>query len=360
MSKSKIIKTGLNEDYVIDDLFRFMIKSKASDLHLGAGSPPYYRLHGKMIRADLEKLTNDRVKELLQQVCSKKLWSRFEMIGDLDFSYDLEGENRFRCNYLKQSTGYGGVFRIIPTKMPSLDELGLPEVIRDIADYNQGLIIVTGATGSGKSTTLASMINHINEKKEVKIITIEDPVEFVHKSKKALIVHREVGKDAKSFAYALRAAIREDPDIILIGEMRDLETMALAVTAADMGRLVFATLHTNSAAKSIDRIIDVFPPEQQGQIRSMISVSLKGVIAQILLETADGKGRCAAIEVLLNTPAMGNLIREGKTAQLPSVIVSGKSMGMQSMDDALKALVEDGKITVETAQKRATTPLSFI
>jgi len=356
---SKMLKTGLTEDYVINDLFRFMIKTGASDLHLATGSCPYYRLHGRMIKTELETLSVERIKNLLQQVCNKKQWSRFEMLGDLDFSYDLEGQNRFRCNYLKQSTGYGGVFRIIPTKMPSLEELELPPVLRDIAEYNQGLVIITGATGSGKSTTLASMINYINQRKDVKIITIEDPVEFVHSSSKSLIVHREIGKDAKSFAIALRAAIREDPDIILIGEMRDLETMALAVTAADMGRLVFATLHTNSAAKSIDRIIDVFPPEQQGQIRSMISVSLKAVIAQILLETADGKGRCAAVEILINTPAMGNLIREGKTAQLSSVIVSGKSMGMQSMDSALKELVDKGKITMETAQKRATIPLSF-
>ena len=356
---SNVIQTGITGDYHINELFHLMLKIKASDLHLAAGSPPYYRIHGKMRRSDLPNLTNDRVKNLLTQICNKKQWSRFEMLGDLDFSYELEGYTRFRCNYLKQNTGCGGVFRTIPTTMPELEELNLPPVLKEIADYKQGLVIVTGATGSGKSTTLAAMINYINQRKDVSIITIEDPVEFVHTSNKALIEHREVGKDAKSFASALRAAIREDPDIILIGEMRDLETISLAVTAADMGRLVFGTLHTNTAAKSVDRIIDVFPPEQQGQIRSMISVSLKAVVAQILLEKTDGNGRCAAIEVLINTPAMGNLIREGKTSQLSSVILSGRSIGMRTMDESLKELVNAGTITLETAQKRSSVPINI-
>lgn len=357
---AKVIKTGLRDkDYEINDLFRVMIKTGASDLHLAAESPPYYRLHGKMIKSDLDVLSDERLKVLLNQACNKKQWSRFEMLGDLDFSYDLEGINRFRCNYLKQDVGYGAVFRIIPTKMPTMDELDLPPVLKTIAEYQQGLVIVTGATGSGKSTTLAAIINHINQSRPVKIITIEDPVEFVHQSNESLIVHREVGKDAKSFPSALRAAIREDPNIILIGEMRDLESISLAVTAADMGRLVFATLHTNSAAKSVDRIIDVFPPEQQGQIRSMISVSLKAVIAQILVERIDGKGRCAAIEVMINTSAMGNLIREGKTSQLSSIVVSGRDLGMRSMDQALKELVDQGKISREVAQRRSVSPLEF-
>jgi len=357
--KVKIIESGITGDYDINQLFHLMLKLGASDLHLAAGSPPYYRVHGKMSQTDLPILANDKVKALLTQICNKKQWSRFEMLGDLDFSYELEGLTRFRCNYLKQNTGYGGVFRTIPTKMPLLSELDLPPVLQEIADYDQGLVIVTGATGSGKSTTLAAMINYINQKRDVSIITIEDPVEFVHTSNRALIEHREVGKDAKSFASALRAAIREDPDIILIGEMRDLETISLAVTAADIGRLVFGTLHTNSAPKSVDRIIDVFPPAQQGQIRSMISVSLKAVIAQILLERSDIQGRCAAVEVLINSPAMGNLIREGKTSQLPSVIVTGKTLGMRSMDESLKELVVAGKITIEAAQKRASIPLSM-
>lgn len=343
----------VSPDYYIDDLFHQIFNLGASDLHLAVGAPPVFRIKGDMNFTDLPLLEQKFMEKILYPIITADQREQFEKTGNIDFAHEVPGLARFRGNYMRQYNGMTAVFRIIPSKIPTVEELGLPPILNKIALYKRGLVIVTGPTGSGKSTTLAAMINHINENRSAHIITIEDPIEFTHQSKKCLIDHREVGHHATSFADALRAAVREDPDIILVGEMRDLETISLAIKAAETGLLVFGTLHTNSAAKTVDRIIDVFPAKQQEQIRSMLSESLKSVVAQQLLKTADGKGRVASIEILIATMGLGNLIREGKTSQISTIIQMGRSDGMQTMDMHLVELVKAGKITVGVAEERA-------
>src|ERR1700722_6254410 len=316
----------------IDQLFTLMQQQGASDLHLSTGAPPCLRLHGEMVRLKYHDLSSDECQALIFEILTEKQKKLFVENWELDCSYSLEGVGRFRVNVFMQRLGIGAVFRIIPTKIKSVKELNLPESILDLIAVQKGLILVTGPTGSGKSTTLAALIHHINSTETGHILTIEDPIEFVHPSIKCLINQREVSNNTQSFAAALKAALREDPDIILVGEMRDLETISLAMTAAETGHLVFGTLHTNSAAKTVDRIIDVFPQEQQAQVRVMLSESLRGVIAQTLLPTADGKGRVGCIEVLVNTHAVANLIREAKTFQIASSMQTGKKDGMITFD----------------------------
>lgn len=337
----------------IDKYFEEMKEKGASDLHLFVGLPPILRLKGDMSRTDGPILTPKSNKDLIYEILSDVQIETLEKKFDLDLAYELEGVARFRCNILFTQRGIGAVFRIIPTEILTIEQLNLPKILRKIATFQRGLVVVTGPTGSGKSTTLAAIIDLINKKREANILTIEDPIEFVHPKIKCLITQREVGAHTHSFANALRVATREDPDIILVGEMRDLETISLALSCASLGILVFGTLYTNSAAKTIDRIIDAFPSEQQNQIRSMLGDSLMAVVAQQLVRTRDGKGRCAANEILLGSPALANLIREGKISQIPSLIQIGTAEGMQTLDQALMKLVKDKKITMDAAHERA-------
>lgn len=332
----------------LDAYFKVMKERGASDLHMSVGAPPMIRLHGDMVKLTDRPLTPAENAQLLFEIMSDHQKEKFKKTRDLDFAYQVE-DARFRCNVFMDRLGMGGVFRIIPTKILTVEQLGLPEAVLKFCSYKKGLVLVTGATGSGKSTTLAALIDHLNSTRDEHIITVEDPIEFVHTNKRCLINQREVGSHTLSFANALRAALREDPDIILVGEMRDLETIELAITAAETGHLVFGTLHTSSAAKTIDRIINVFPTEQQEQIRTMLSESMRGVISQNLLKTADGKGRVAAVEILISNSAINNLIREGKTFQIPSMIQTGKREGMQTMDQALMDLVKSRKVTAAEA-----------
>ena len=344
----------------IDLLLKKMIDSGASDLHLLCGQHPKLRIRGELVSMEEEPVsTQERMEELLFSILDKQQKAKFTETCDLDFAYSLQGLARFRCNYFVQKRGYGAVFRIIPTKIKSVAELNLPAVIEKLAHLQKGLVLVTGPTGSGKSTTLAALIDLINSTYQKHILTIEDPVEFVHTSKKSLIRQREVGADTKSFASAMRAALREDVDVVLLGEMRDFETISLAISLAETGQLVFGTLHTSSAAKTIDRIIDVFPPEQQAQIRVMLADSLRGILAQQLVPTKDGKGRVAVLEVLFRVPALSNVIREGKTQQIVSVIQGGKADGMQTLDNALMELVQKKIIGAEEAYMRAQDKESF-
>ncbi len=332
----------------IDQLFTLMEQQGASDLHLSTGSPPCLRLHGEMVRLQYHDMTNEECQGLIYEILSEKHRNQFIENWELDCSYSLANVGRFRVNVFMQRLGIGAVFRIIPEKIKTTAELKLPDSILEIINCHKGLILVTGPTGSGKSTTLAALIHHINSQEQAHILTIEDPIEFVHPSIKSLINQREVHGHTKSFASALKAALREDPDIILVGEMRDLETISLAMTAAETGHLVFGTLHTNSAAKTVDRIIDVFPQEQQAQVKVMLSESLRGVIAQCLLPTADGKGRVGCIEVLMNTHAVANLIREGKTFQIPSIMQTGRNQGMITFEGYATDLAKRGLITQAT------------
>ncbi|HMI31766.1 MAG TPA: type IV pilus twitching motility protein PilT, partial [Candidatus Limnocylindrales bacterium] len=315
----------------------------ASDLHLSAGSPPIVRQRGEIIRANLPPMSAEEVRALVYEIMNADQRAYFEANFEIDFGFEIPDVSRFRANVFMQRRGPGAVFRVIPTKIRTLEELGCPPVMRELAMKERGLILVTGPTGSGKSTTLAAMVDYLNSNKQGHIITIEDPIEFVHESKKCLINQREVGSHTKDFASALRSALREDPDCLLVGELRDLETTSLAITAAETGHLVFGTLHTNSAAKTIDRLIDVFPADRQSQIRTMVSESLEGVIAQSLIPTADGKSRVAALEILVGIPALRNLVREEKTAQILSIMQVGTQHGMQTLDHALKELVTSGK-----------------
>ena len=337
----------------IDNLFKEMKEKGASDLHLFVGLPPILRLSGEMSRTDDPILTEESNKELIYEILSDDQIAELEKKLDLDLAYELEGVARFRCNILFTRRGIGAVFRMIPTEILTIEQLNLPDVLRKIASFQRGLVVVTGPTGSGKSTTLAAIINLINKEREAHILTIEDPIEFVHPKIRCLITQREVGAHTHSFANALRVATREDPDIILVGEMRDLETISLALSCASLGILVFGTLHTNSAAKTVDRIIDAFPAEQQNQIRSMLGDSLVAVVAQQLVRTIDGKGRCAVNEILLGSPALANLIREGKISQIPSLIQIGTAEGMQTLDQALMKSVKEKKITMEAAYEKA-------
>ncbi|HEV8309434.1 MAG TPA: type IV pilus twitching motility protein PilT [Methylomirabilota bacterium] len=329
------------------DVADLLIQTKergASDLHLSAGSKPLMRLHGELTPIDNEPLSKDAVHRMVYEILNDDQRRQFEESRDLDFAIELGDIARFRVNVFNQRNGEGAVFRVIPTQLRTLQELGMPEVIQALAARENGLVLVTGPTGSGKSTTLAAMIDLINSTTRKHIITLEDPIEFVHRSKTSLVNQREIGPHTKSFASALRAALREDPDVILVGEMRDLETISLALTAAETGHLVFGTLHTKSAPKTIDRVIDAFPPGQQQQIRVQLAEALQGVVSQLLLPTKDKKGRVAALEIMVATVAIRNLIREAKTHQMPSAIQTGTQLGMQSLEQALKTLLMQGRV----------------
>jgi len=344
----------------LHELFHYLRDHRGSDLHLAAGLEPRIRLHGSLEAvAGWPVLTHDDLCGLLREIASGPDWEEYEKAGDLDFAYGMEGVARFRANFLRQENGAGAVFRLIPEEIVPLEELNLPPAIEGLAHLRQGLVLVTGPTGSGKSTTLAAVIDRINSTYAKHIVTIEDPVEFVHKNKKSVFSQRELDTDTESFQAALRAAIRQDADVILVGEMRDLETIALAVTAAEMGALVFGTLHTNGAANTIDRLIDAFPADEQAQIRTTLAESVAGIVSQLLLRTADGQGRCAAIEILLKTPGLPNVIREGNTPMIQTIIQGGRTMGMQLMDDALMALVEAGRVTPREAFLKATNKAKF-
>jgi twitching motility protein PilT len=343
----------------ISDLLIITRERGASDLHLAVGAPPMLRVRGRIQPTEFDPLTREDIHEMLYQMLTEVQQARFEETHDLDFSVQIGGLGRFRVNIFMQRRGEGAVFRVIDDRIRSFEELGLPPVVRSLATKDRGLVLVTGPTGSGKSTTLAAMINLINEERFGHILTIEDPIEFVHEHKNCIVNQREVETHTASFAAALRSALREDPDVILIGELRDLETTALAITAAETGHVVLGTLHTSSAAQTIDRIIDIFPPEQQAQIRAQLSESLQGVIAQMLLPTLDGQGRVAALEVMVATSAVRNLIREGKTFQIPSVIQTAKQEGMQSMEQALRDLVMRGRIARATALEVAPDKRAF-
>lgn len=328
----------------IDKLFKIMVAQNASDMHLSAGAPPYLRIHGSMAKLDHPPLDNQGVQSLVFGILSDKQKRQFVETWELDCSYAITGVGRFRVNVFMQRRGMGAVFRVIPEEIKTVRELGLPENLLQLIDVPRGLIVVTGPTGSGKSTTLAALIHTINMEKKEHILTIEDPIEFVHQNQSSLINQREVSSHTKTFKSALKAALREDPDIILVGEMRDLETIELAMTAAETGHLVFGTLHTNSAAKTVDRIIDVFPEAQQAQVRVMLAESLRGVVAQTLFPRIDRPGRVAAIEMLISTPAVSNLIREGKTFQIPSAMQTGADVGMITFETSVTKLVQEGKI----------------
>lgn len=319
----------------------------ASDLHLTSGSAPYVRVNGSTVKLNYKDVSQEVCQGLIFEILTDNQKEAFLKDWDLDLSYPLEGVGRFRVNVFMQRKGVGAVFRLIPEQIQTIQELGLPEQLLDLVDVSEGLILVTGPTGSGKSTTLASLIHTINMSQQAHIITIEDPIEFVHQNHQSLINQREVMSHTKSFSNALRAALREDPDIILVGELRDLETISLALTAAETGHLVFATLHTNSAIKTVDRIIDVFPAEQQAQIRVMLSESLRGVVAQALVPSADHTGRVPVVEILVNVAAVANLIREGKTFQISSVMQTGRAHGMITFEAAVLELVQKGRITKE-------------
>ncbi|MDO5651274.1 MAG: type IV pilus twitching motility protein PilT [Moraxella sp.] len=343
----------------IEDLLRFVVKNKASDLHLSAGMPPMIRVDGEVVRINTPEMDHPTVHQLIYDIMNDKQRADYEEFFETDFSFEIPGLARFRVNAFNQNRGAGAVFRTIPSKVLTMEDLGMGAVFQKVSDFKRGVVLVTGPTGSGKSTTLAAMINYINETRKEHILTIEDPIEFVHESKKSLVNQREVHRDTLGFDAALRSALREDPDIILVGEMRDLETIRLALTAAETGHLVFGTLHTNSAAKTIDRVIDVFPAAEKDMIRAMLSESLQAVISQALLKRVGG-GRVAAHEIMLGTPAIRNLIRENKVAQMYSAIQTGAGEGMITLDQTLKNLVAARTITKETARVYAKQPDAFL
>jgi twitching motility protein PilT len=337
----------------IAELLAFSVKNSASDLHLSAGLPPMIRVDGDIRRINVPAVDHKTVHSLIYDIMNDKQRKDYEEFLETDFSFALPGLARFRVNVFNQNRGSGAVFRTIPTKILTLDDLGCPPVFREVTDQPRGLVLVTGPTGSGKSTTLAAMIDYLNDRRFAHILTIEDPIEFVHESKKCLVNQREVYRDTLGFSEALRSALREDPDIILLGEMRDLETIRLALTAAETGHLVFATLHTSSSAKTIDRIIDVFPAGEKSMVRSMLSESLRAVVSQTLLKK-NGGGRTAAWEIMIGTPAIRNLIREDKVAQMYSAIQTGQGQGMQTLDQHLQELVRRGLVSRPDARTRAT------
>ena len=343
----------------ISQLLAFSVKNNASDLHLSAGLPPMLRVHGDMRRVNLPDLEHAQVLAMIYDTMHEEQRKRFEALLELDFSFEIAGLSRFRVNAFHQMRGAGAVFRTIPSKVLSLAQLNAPPIFADIALKPRGLVLVTGATGSGKSTTLAAMVNHLNENAYGHILTIEDPIEFIHTSRNCLINQRELGPHTHSFSQALRSALREDPDAILVGELRDLETMRLALSAAETGHLVLGTLHTSSAAKTIDRMMDVFPGDEKEMVRAMLSESLQAVISQTLCKKASQDGRVAAYEIMLGTNSIRNLIREGKVAQIYSAIQMGQGVGMQTMDQHLMALLQSEHISRDEARRKAKTPETF-
>lgn len=344
----------------IDAFFKLMNDQGASDLHLMAGQQPVLRVMGELERVKYKELDNDDLKAMLYEIAPEEKVKVFEETGDVDFAYEIPGLARYRANFFEQRNGVGAVFREIPSTILTCEQLGLPPVVQKLASLPRGLVLVTGPTGSGKSTTLAAIIDEANKTRKDHIITVEDPIEFVHKSAKAIVNHREVGLHTQSFASALRGALREDPDIILVGEMRDLETISLAIEASATGHLVFGTLHTSSAAKTVDRIIEVFPTNQQEQIRNTLSDGLRAVVAQNLFKRIDKKGRCAALEIMIATPAVRNLIREGKTFQIPSMIQTGKKYGMQPLDDAIMNFLNKKMISPDEAYAKSNDKSKFL
>ena len=343
----------------ISELLAFSVKNKASDLHLSAGLPPMIRVHGDVRRINLPPMDHKDVHDMVYDIMNDGQRKIYEDTLECDFSFEIPNLARFRVNAFVQNRGAGAVFRTIPSKVLTLEELNAPKVFQDIAMNPRGLVLVTGPTGSGKSTTLAGMINFINDNEYGHILTVEDPIEFVHQSKKCLVNQREVGPHTMSFSNALRSALREDPDVILVGEMRDLETIRLALTAAETGHLVFGTLHTSSAAKTIDRVVDVFPAAEKEMVRAMLSESLRAVISQTLLKTKDGSGRVAAHEIMIGIPAIRNLIRENKIAQMYSAIQTGSQFGMQTLDQCLQNLVQRNIVSVGEARNKAAIPDNF-
>ena len=343
----------------IDALLHPMGEVDASDLHMAVGEPPKFRVHGDIGPRDHAPITRKLMEQYLFEILTPAQRQRFEETHELDFAYALSDLARFRVNYFLEKYGPAAAFRLIPAKVRTLESLGAPPVLKSFAQLRGGLVLVTGPTGSGKSTTLAAVIDYINENYYKHVLTIEDPIEFVHENKKCLISQREVFTDTESFGNALRSSMREDPDVVLVGEMRDLETISLAITSAEMGQLVFGTLHTNSAVKTVDRIIDVFPTAQQAQIRTMLSTSLKGVVAQILLRTADGKGRVAAWEVLVSSDAVGNIIREGRIEKIKSIIEAGRGQGMETMDTCIMRYLRERRISAREAYEKAQEKMLF-
>ena len=337
----------------VDQFLKLVVQQGASDLHIAEGQPPKMRTHGDIMPIRSEAISHDEGKRMLSEICGPHNWEIFEQHGDLDFAYQMDADSRFRTNYYKQSEGYAAAFRLIPTKISSLEELGVPTIVKDFAYLRGGLVLVTGPTGSGKTTTQAALVDFINENFSRHVVTIEEPIEFVHDNKRSIITQREVPSDSISFATALKASLREDTDIVLVGEMRDLETISLALTAAETGMLVFGTLHTNNARKTVDRMVDAFPADRQSQARAMLANSLRGVVAQLLLKRSDRPGRIAVNEILIANAAVAAVIREGATHKLQDIMVSGKAQGMQFMDDAIWALLQKGIVSPHEAFMKA-------
>ena len=348
-----------HERILIDEYFDVVVQHKASDLHLQEGQPPKMRLHGDIVPIRETPLAHGEMEQMLREVAGPTRWQTFSQKGDADLAYELSADSRFRCNLHRQLHGLGGIFRLIPNKIATLEQLGVPPVIKRFANLKGGLVLVTGPTGSGKSTTLAALVDFINSSFARHIITIEEPIEFVHDNKLSIITQREVGEDTPSFSEGLKNAMREDADVVLVGEMRDLETIALALTAAETGLLVFGTLHTNNARKTVDRMIDSFPSNQQSQVRTQLASSLRGIVAQLLLKKADGKGRVAVNEILISNSAVASIIREGAAEKLTDVLISGKGEGMQFMDDAIQGLLDDGTVNAQEAYMKAIDKLRF-
>ena len=348
---------GAAEGRTVDDLLRLLLQRDGSDLHITVGSPPGLRIRGEIVPVeDMKPLTPKDTQDLILSLLSEEQRRRFDAELELDFAYSLPGHSRFRANVFQQRNSLGAVFRVIPLAIPTIADLGLPKVCQFLSERPRGLVLVTGPTGSGKSTTLAAMIDHINATRPVHIVTLEDPIEFMHRNKRAYVNQREIGADTRSFASALKRVLRQDPDVILVGELRDLETISAAITAAETGHLVLATLHTTGGPETIDRMIDVFPPHQQQQVRMQLSATLEGVLSQVLLRTADGTSRAMAMEIMIGSPSICNLIREGKTHMMPTIIHGAANVGMQTLDQDIKRLLQAGVVTFEEAISKAKDP----